>query len=173
MLLETDRGELVVRPAKDNAEKKRREHRWYRNRGGNRTRQQLNEVFHRFNYFTAEETFLFSTEQRDYRDIFTKILYGPSTNEIWRNRTRYLEECVKYDTELKKESRSLKEKLDSLTQVRPVDRLTLNTILSSSGLSINPDLPPEDILKIAQSVLTEYDKVQGIRPVLSRQQTED
>lgn len=173
LLLETDRGELVVRPAKDNAEKKRREHRWYRNRGGNRTRQQLNEVFHRFNYFTAEETFLFSTEQRDYRDIFTKILYGPSTNEIWRNRTRYLEECVKYDTELKKESRSLKEKLDSLTQVRPVDRLTLNTILSSSGLSINPDLPPEDILKIAQSVLTEYEKVQGIRPVLSKQQTED
>lgn len=170
--LNTDQGELAVRPARDNAEKKQREQRWYLNRENNRTKTQLNEVFHRFNYFSSEEAFLFSAKQQDYRDIFTKILYGPNTEELWRNRTRYLEECKKYGVNLKIQVEMLQNEMDQLAELPPADRFALTVLLTSSGLAISPDLPLEKILKTTQTVLTECQKFQDIYAVLSREQIE-
>lgn len=170
--LNTDQGELAVRPAGDNAEKKQREQRWYLNRENNRTKTQLNEVFHRFNYFSSEEAFLFSTKQQDYHDIFTKILYGPYTDELWYNRSRYLEECKKYGTNLKTQMEMLQNEKDQLVQLPPSDRFALTVLLNSYGLAIPSDWPLEKILETAQTVLTECQKFQDICAVLSREQVE-
>lgn len=170
--LNTDQGELAVRPARDNAEKKQREQRWYLNRENNRTKRQLNEVFHRFNYFSSEEAFLFSTRHQDYRDIFTKILYGPNTDELWRNRSRYLEECKKYGVNLKSQMKMLQKEKNQLVQLPPYDRFALTVLLTSSGLAISSDLPLDKILETTQAVLTECEKVQDIHAVLSREQIE-
>lgn len=170
--LNTDQGELAVRPARDNAEKKQREQRWYLNRENNRPKRQLNEVFHRFNYFSSEEAFLFSTKRQDYRDIFTKILYGPNTDELWRNRSRYLEECKKCASNLKERLAMLQNENNQLIQLPPADRFALTVLLTSSGLAIPSDAPLDKILETAQTVLTECQKFQDIQAVLSKEQTE-
>ena len=170
--LNTDHGELSVRPAKDNAEKKQREQRWYLNRENNRTKTQLNEIFHRFNYFSSEEAFLFSTRHQDYRDIFTKILYGPNTDELWRNRSRYLEECKKYGVNLKAQMEMLQNEKNQLVQLPRSDRFSLTVLLTSSGLAIPADLPLDKMLETAQTVLTECQKFQDIHAVLSKKQIE-
>ena len=51
-------------------DKKNRETLWYNNRAENRTAEQLNVSFHRFNCFSVDDTYLFASEQPNHGDIF-------------------------------------------------------------------------------------------------------
>lgn len=173
LMLETDQGERTVEPAKDEGERKKRERQWYQNRENNKTKARLNETFHQYNYFSAEEAYLFVSQPRDYRSIFTQILYGPSTGEAWRNINRYLEECRKYSEKLSVEMSELEKEQSQLGQITPTNRLALSAMLSASGLAIVPELPLDRILEMVQSVLTKCVKIQDLRPIPSQEQALD
>lgn len=86
---EEDGQRVTLNPPCTDAEKKQRERRWYQGRSNNRTGPQLKSLFHRFNYLSVEETFLFTSQQPDLADIFSKTLYGVETSDMWAHKNRY------------------------------------------------------------------------------------
>lgn len=161
---------VELRPPREAAEKKERERQFYKSRNTNRTAPQLQNLFHRFNYLSVEETFLFAAEQPDISEIFSQVLYGPETSGMWRNLERYKEKCGGLITKYEQNLEVLDDRMKKLSQILPVDRAALCAYLNASGLSFDPEASVEEILMRAQALLAEYDKVQEFVPVLSQDQ---
>ena len=165
----TDGGSIVLRPPREAKEKKSLEQQWYRDRSTKRPASQLQNLFHQFNYLSVEETFLFANQQPNLSNIFSKILFGPETSEMWRNRDRYLDECGKNLTNME----SLLAKLTSLDRelpsVSPADDTAFRAYITASGLKLDPSETPQDILFRVETVLAECDKVKELAPIPSQE----
>lgn len=154
-------------PPRMAAEKKRLERQWYKSRSGNRSGVQLNGLFHRFNYLSVEETFMFASQKPDLSDIFSKILYGPETDEMWKNRSRYLDECARMLNSCVNEARQYAERLKGMDESQTTDMAALRAYLSASGLRFRHAESADEIMRQVQTILAEYDKVSGLGPVVS------
>lgn len=164
-------GQTVeLRPPREAAEKKEREQQFYKSRNTNRTASQLQNLFHRFNYLSVEETFLFASKQPDISEIFSRILYGPETSGMWRNLERYKDKCGSLITKYEHDLEALDSHLKELSQASPVDQAALRAYLDASGLRFGPEALLEEILTKAQTLLAEYDKVREFAPILSQDQ---
>lgn len=161
---------VELRPPREPAEKKDRERQFYRSRNTNRTAPQLQNLFHRFNYLSVEEAFLFASEQPDISEIFSQVLYGPETINMWRNLERYKDNCSSLIAKFEQELEDLNGWLKALPEASPADQASLGAYLAASGLRFSPDEPLENILEKAQMILAEYDKVRELAPVLSQDQ---
>lgn len=161
---------VELRPPREAAEKKEREQQFYKSRNTNRTASQLQNLFHRFNYLSVEETFLFASEQPDISEIFSQILYGPETSGMWRNLGRYKDKCGSLITKYEQDLAALVSHLEKLSQASPVDRAALRAYLDASGLRFGPEMPLQEILTKTQALMAEYDKVREFAPVLSQDQ---
>lgn len=164
-----DGANVEVHPPRTSAKKKDVEQKFYKSRSGKRFAPRLQSLFHQFNYLSVEETFLFANQQPDLSDIFSKLLYGPETNDMWHHLMRYKEECQRSITALEKEAADWKSKIQKLPETSPASKEALRAYISASGLLIDPDGPPEDILFKAQSALAAYDKVRDCVPVLPQE----
>lgn len=156
-----------LRPPRIAAEKKRLERQWYKSRSDNRSGVQLNNLFHRFNYLSVEETFMFANQQPDLSDIFSKILYGPETDEMWKNCSRYLDECARMLNSCENEARQYSSRLEDMDESQTTDMAALRAYLSASGLSFRHAESAAEIMHQVQTILAEYDKVSGLGPVVS------
>lgn len=163
------RTEKLSPPRKD-AEKKERERQFYRSRSTNRTHPQLQNLFHRFNYLSAEETFLFANKQPKLAELFSQILYGPETQEMWRNAQNYKVRCAEQAAKYEEDLQRLKTQVNALAYVPSVDIESLKAYLTASGLNFGQDAGPEKILVETQKILAEYDKIASLGPIPSRVQ---
>lgn len=167
---EMDNCTVKLCPPREPAEKKGRERQFYKSRNTNRTAPQLNSLFHRFNYLSVEETFLFAREQPDISEIFSQVLYGPETSNMWRNLERYREKCSTLIAKFEQDFEDLNRRLQALPEVLLADRTSFGAYLAVSGLRFSPEEPLENILAKVQIILAEYDKVREFVPVPSQNQ---
>lgn len=165
--VEVDERSVVLAPPLKPAEKKERERQFYRSRNANRTSSQLQSLFHRFNYLSAEETFLFTSNQPNLTKIFSQILFGPETQEMWRNLGRYKNVCTEMAANYEQELESLKEQTEALAEVPAADWDSFWAYLVASDLNFGQDAAPEEILTETQRILAEYDKVKSLGPIPS------
>lgn len=173
LTVELDGYSTTLHPPRTDAEKKRLERQWYKSRSNNRTAPQLKNLFHRFNYLSVEETFLFANQQPNLSDIFSKVLYGPETSDMWRHRGNYLDACDRLIAKFEQELAQYHSLIAELPEVPPADKTALRAYLSASELQFNPDGQPNDILFQAQTVLAEYDKVKDLAPISPQEQVKD
>ena len=173
LTVELDGYSTTLHPPRTDAEKKRLERQWYKSRSNNRTAPQLKNLFHRFNYLSVEETFLFTNQQPNLSDIFSKVIYGPETSDMWRHRGNYLEACDRLIAKFEQELAQYHSLIAELPEVPPADKTALRAYLSVSGLQFNLDGTPNDILFQAQTVLAEYDKVKDLAPISPQEQVKD
>lgn len=170
---EVDGCMVELSPPQDAAEKKERERQFYKSRNTNRTAPQLQNLFHRFNYLSVEETFLFASEQPDISEIFSQILYGPETSGMWRNLERYREKCSSLITNYEQDLADLGSRWKELSQVSAEDQAVLRAYVDASGLRFGPEMSLDDILAQTQTLLAEYDKVREFAPILSQDQLQE
>lgn len=153
------------------AQKKDREAFWYNNRSEFRTGEQLNSLFHRFNYFSVDDTYRFVSEQTDMQKVFSRLLFGPEVSAMWTNLQNYRENCQRMLGDLRTESSRLKsELLQPLTE--EIYETGLQNYIEQSGLQIVPDLPYDQILRIITTIQAEYDTVSDLAPIPSREEIE-
>ena len=165
---DTNGAPVRLHPPRKAAEMKRLERQWYKNRNTNRPGVQLNSLFHRFNYLSVEETFIFASQQPDLSDAFSKILYGPETVEMWRNRGRYLDECSRMANLCEQEASQCASKLEDMDRIPTAGMAALRAYLSASNFNFVRGETANSILQQVQIILAEYDKVSGLGPVISR-----
>lgn len=168
--VEVDGRSVALAPPLKPAKKKERERQFYRNRSTNRTHPQLQNLFHRFNYLSAEETFLFARNQPKLTELFSQILYGPETQEMWRNVQNYTSKCADLIAKYEDNLETLQIQVDALTCASSVDVDSFEAYLAASGLNFGQGAGPEKILVETQRLLAEYDKVKSFDPVPSRAQ---
>ena len=169
LLAEVDGRSVALPPPLKPAKKKEREQQFYRMRGTNRTQPQLQNLFHRLNYLSAEETFLFTSDQPKLKELFAKILYGPEIQEMWRNVQSYKSKCAEQAAKYEEEAKRLQMQIDALV-IPSVDIESFKAYLTASGLNFGRDTEPEKILVETQRLQAEYDKVISLGPVPSRAQ---
>lgn len=158
---------IALHPPREAREKKRLEEELYQGRSTKRLAPQLQSLFHQFNYLSVDETFLFVSQQPDLSNVFSKILFGPETSDMWRNCSRYLEECGKNVSNLNQLLEHWR-KLDAeLPNVSPASETTFRAHVTASGLALDPNGTPDSILFRVETVLAEYDKVKDLSPILS------
>ena len=144
---------VVLCPPREAKEKKRLEEELYQGRTTKRPAPQLQNLFHQFNYLSADETFLFVGQQPDLSNIFSKILFGPETSDMWRNCNRYLEECGKNISNLNQLLDQL-HKLDAeVPDASPANETAFRAYITASGLALDPDETPDSILFRVETVL--------------------
>lgn len=165
----TDAGNNVLQPPRKAKEKKLLEQQWYRGRSTKRIAPQLQNLFHQFNYLSVEETFLFANQQPNLSNIFSKILFGPETSDMWRNCERYLDECGKTLTNLDSFLAQLTRLDRELPSVSPANETAFRAYITTSGLKLDPNGTPNDILFHLETVLAEYDKVKELAPIPSQE----
>lgn len=170
---EIDGHATKLAPPRTSADKKARERYLFRSRNESRTAPQIQNLFHRFNYLSVDETFLFAKEEPNLSDAFSKILYGPETIDMWRNLERYKEECRRLITKYEEDLAQLDTRIGELVKVPPADKIGLRTYLATSGLCFDPEEPLEGLLGKTQMILAEYDKVKGLAPVPSPTQLQE
>lgn len=163
----TDGGGIVLCPPRTAKEKKRLEEELYRGRSTKRLAPRLQNLFHQFNYLSVEETFLFASQQPDLSNIFSQILFGPETSDMWRSRDRYLEECGKSMANLNQLLRQLHRLDREIASVSPADETAFRAYITASELAIDPNGAPDDILFCVETALAEYDKVKELAPIPS------
>lgn len=132
-----------IYPPNSNQEKKSRESSWYKNRESERTKPALNNAFHIYNHFSAEDTFLFSfdDEQPDYEMYFTKMLFGEEVKTAERTWIKYkyqFSDLLK-NTKLHKEE--LKEQLEELNNIEKISKEELIQRMDVLGVKYNPAEP--------------------------------
>lgn len=167
---EIDGRTVELAPLLKDAEKKEREQQFYRSRSNGRLQPQLQNLFHRFNYLSAEETFLFARKQPNLMEIFSQILYGSETQGMWRNVQSYKNKCAEMATKYGERLGELREQAEVLAHVPSVDLESFGAYLTASGLNFGQDAVPEKILTEAQRILAEYDKVKSLGPIPSMKQ---
>lgn len=172
LVLRADGEALEIHKAVTPQEKKRREAKWYKNRAENRRQEQLNVLFHRFNYFSVDDTYLFANEQPDHDDIFSKLLYGPKTAEKWKNIETWREKCGQKVSQLGALNVQLALSRKTLP-AKTVDERSLRSYITQSGLRIASDASYLDLAEIAAKIQAELNQVAAYKPILSRAELED
>jgi len=170
LTVETDQETIDLHPPQTSMRKKERERKFYKSRSAKRLGSQLQSLFHRFNYLSADEAFLFARQQPDFSSIFSQILYGPETQEMWRSLGHYKSECASRAAKYENEIKVLNDQINALPEVPPADEASFRTYLAASGLQFNLEASPMEILMEAQKILTEYDKVRNLVPIPSQSQ---
>ena len=168
LTLRESNGEIEVHKSSNPQEKMHREVRWYKSRLENRTTEQLNVLFHRFNFFSVDDTYLFTSEQPDHGDIFSKLLYGPETTTEWKNIKVWREKCEQKIYQLRAEMKRLKELLRKPSPTEFINESSLRSYIEHSGLNLKPDAPYSQILEILAGIQAELNQVETYKPILSR-----
>jgi energy-coupling factor transporter ATP-binding protein EcfA2 len=108
------------------AKRKEQESKLYQNRTGKRDRDKLNNVFHRYNYFTFEEVFAFCYmgDQPDYKQEFSKVIFGEDIQILEKNHQKYRDEFLAKEKGFEKENIKLQE---SIVVINSVDQDDYNT----------------------------------------------
>lgn len=117
--------------------RKKRESIYYQNRASKHGRDALNSVFHRYNYFSFEDVYMFSflDEQPEFTEEFSKVIFGEDIRRLERNFGRYQEEFRKSEKQIKARRDEYKTLIDTLTEdigdniEYKLDILTLNEVL--------------------------------------------
>lgn len=164
----TDKERIEVHKISTAQEKKQREAKWYNNRAENRTAEQLNALFHRFNYFSVDDTYLFTSEQPDHADIFSKILYGPETTAKWKNIKMWREKCEQESSQLCTEMKRLDGLLRKPPSAVSIDESGLWSYIRRSGLNLSPNASYNQIVEILGEIQAELNQVETCKPILSR-----
>lgn len=172
LMFDTNKGEIEVHKVLTAQKKKQREAKWYKNRAENRTADQLNTLFHRFNYFSVDDTYLFTSEQPDHSIIFSKILYGPETAAKWKNIKVWREKCEQESSQLCAEMKRIDELLQKPSSVQFIDESSLRSYIRRSGLNIAPDASYSQIAGTLGEIQAELNQAEACKPILSRSMLE-
>lgn len=164
----TDRKKVEIHKISTAREKKQREAKWYKNRAENRTPDQLNVLFHRFNYFSVDDTYLFTSEQPDHDDVFSKLLYGPETTTKWKNIKTWRENCERKSLKLSEGMEQLDGLLRKKSSVETIDESGLRSYIKRSGLLLAPNASYSQIAEILGEIQAELNRAEACKPILSR-----
>lgn len=112
------------------AKRKEQESRLYQNRTGKRDGDKLNNVFHRYNYFTFEEVFAFCYlgDQPDYKQEFSKVIFGEEVQIMEKNYHKYRTQFLSKKNELEKENIKHQESIVAINSVNQDDNNTHSDI---------------------------------------------
>ena len=129
----------TIQPPVSNQEKKNRESNWYKNRDSERTKPALNNAFHIYNHFSAEDTFLFSfdDEQPDYEKYFTKMLFGEEVKAAERSWIKYKEQFCELSKNSDSQKKVLLEQLNALNSIEKVSQNELTQRMDVLGIKYN------------------------------------
>lgn len=172
LMFRTNKGEIEVQKVFTAQQKKQREAKWYKNRAENRTAEQLNTLFHRFNYFSVDDTYLFTSEQPDHNIIFSKLLYGPETAAKWKNIKVWKDRCEQESSKLCEEMERIEELLKKPSSVQSIDENSLRSYIRRSGLSLAPDASHNQIVGIIGEIQAELNQAEACKPILNRSMLE-
>lgn len=168
-----DQIKTIYRPS-DTSEKKDRERLWYMNRASsnNRTGDKLNEVFHRYNFVSVEDPFLFTKGQPDYQKVFATLLYGPETDNQWNNIKRYLDNCIKKVKDLDDDLTETKQELEAINRTGVNQIHDWKQYLPHSAIFYTEGDSLKTLTNRTAMILTAYSRISADEPVGSLNETE-
>lgn len=164
-------GNILSTPA-DRSVMRTRESSWYMNRESTRTKPKLNDAFHVYNTFTAEDTFLFSFDgqQPEYDAFLSKILFGEGVKSAERN----WKQCkALFDSELRAlraQLQGTKEQLLALHVSDPVSHETVMQYLNNMSIQYDPSDSMDKIKNLVIQLHTQCNSVVSLPHITTRQQ---
>lgn len=175
LLVDVGEDTKIIKYPVKAADKKKREKQWYHARphNNNKIGDKLNDTFHQYNCVSAEDPFLFTHSQPDYKDIFAKLLYGPETENQWNNLTKYYEACTKKVLDLQKAIMGCEQKMADLEPVKAVQLTMWRGYLAESAVKNHESESTEGIMKRISRILTELSTIAEFEPVSSKTDTLD
>lgn len=152
---------------------KAREREWYNSNSKDSTAFHLNSLFHRFNYFSVDESSLFASFPPSMEDIFSRLLYGNDTLKIWDNIQIHCQECGRIIQKLKKESETINIQMHQQPpSVEKIYEYYIWDYIREYKLQISYDTSFCDIQKIVLNIQSELEKLSQYRPILKREAAE-
>lgn len=152
IVLGMEGGDIWEIPTKSSIRKKR-ETSFYQNRESNLGKDALNKVFHRYNYFSFEDVFMFTflDEQPEFALEFSKIIFGEDIKRIEKNLSRYHDEFKNNEKQLKARREEYKASIDKLLdEIRTssegkIDTGTLNEMMKDLMSDSLESIPNNEI----------------------------
>ena len=156
----------------NNKEKKLREAEWYNSynyyNGNNETDQgtRLNSLFHRFNYFSSDDSYRFASLPPFVKDVFSCLLFGEDTLEKWENIIRNKESINIIKRRLEEELSYYRKQIEKRKPfVSREANYDIYALLREYGLSTSINLHYEEIKKKTIEMLEKYKTVKGYAPI--------
>jgi len=143
-------------------EEKQRENFWYKSREttyGNKSN--LNQMFHLYNYFTVEETFLFAytQDQPDFNQSFTRLLFGDDVTKTEHNWKRYKKEAEQISSSLSSQLEQYKLEMKKLQEITLIDKPHLIEYWNNSDFYLSEEVDLKKMQSCVAKFMAAYDRV--------------
>lgn len=158
--LQLDNQELLI--PENVQEEKQRENFWYKSREttyGNKSN--LNQMFHLYNYFTVEETFLFAytQDQPDFNQNFTRLLFGDDVTKTEHNWRRYKKEAEQISNSLDLKLEQYNSEMKELKEITLIDKPQLIAYWNNSDFDLSEEVDLEKMQSCVAEFMAAHDRV--------------
>ena len=151
---------IELKKPQNRMEIKSREAEWYNSYNKVDRDSQLNSLFHRFNYFSSDDSYRFASLPPSMNHVFSCLLFGEDTLEKWENITRNRDNIGITKKRLEAELSYRREWMEKRPpNVSQVCEYNIHESLRESGFNIPMDLQHEKIIEIVEEMLQEYTRI--------------
>lgn len=167
-------NEITTLRQPDEIQKEVRETEWYNYYEPQKRGSRLNALFHKFNYFSVDDSYRFASCSPEKEDIFSCLLYGDDTVEIWNNIQENRAKCLQIIRGLEQEYQNIKEQLH---QPPPrVDKIYEDMIrrnISEMGLQISATASFAEVADIISDINSNLAEISEYKPIVDRTKAEN
>lgn len=149
-------------------EKKLRERSWYKYRTDRKTIE-LNDAFHVYNLYSAEQTFIATYQQSEsnINEYLSSALFGLEVRNAEENLKRYTEEFRKKHRQLTDKLTENENELEKYENDKPVSLPVLLDYLNKSYLAFYEEDRVENLTDMINNINIAMDKIEGITEIPS------
>ncbi len=166
-ILYNNKIETLDKPSK--MQKEVREAEWYNYYGSRKTETQLDSLFHKFNYFSIDDSYRFASGSSENEDIFSCLIYGENTIKIWNNIQANCEKCAQISRRLQREYENIYEQIHQPPPM--VDKIYDDIIkknIKEIGLQIPNSASLIEIVDIISDITIKLAEMSNYKPIVSK-----
>lgn len=150
-ILKQDRKETLKKP--NSLEEEIRESEWYNSHNEKIKGSRLNPLFHRFNYFSIDDSDRFARFFPKMEDVFSRLLYGEDTIKIWENIRQNYEKSGQIIVRLQQEYESINVQMQqSPPNVDEIYEERIRQYITESRLRIPTTIEFYEVVKIIDKI---------------------
>lgn len=158
----------LEKPCQD-SQVRAREREWYNSHGNDSTVFKLNSLFHRFNYFSVDETSQFTSFPPAMEDILSRLLYGNDTLKIWNNIQIHRHECARIVQKLRNEYETINIQMQQPPpSVDKIYEYYIWDYINEYGLQIPSGTSFQEIQKIVLKMQSGLEKLSKYKPIFKK-----
>lgn len=162
-------GSFSLERPLDQDQKAKRETEWYNFDSDTSHGRQLNSLFHRFNYFSVEDPYRFSTVPHEMDQVFSRLLFGVETLQIWENIQVYRTVCQQKHQEIADLCQSLRTRLlQPPPKVETILEDTIRTHIEKYNLKIPENASIGHIKEVIASIYSSVKPLSGFGTIPNR-----